>query len=67
MHFNKQEAVILINQMKITGNEFIKIIRDILNNKNKMKQLGDKIYQVINWRAEKKIADLILKIVDKNL
>ncbi len=67
MHFNKQEAVILINQMKITGNEFIKIIRDILNNKNKMKQLSDKIYQVINWRAEKKIADLILKIVDKNL
>jgi len=66
IYFNKHEAIVLINQIKITNDEFIDVIKNILNNKDKMEQLGKQIHQVIKWQAEKKIADMVLKIIDEN-
>ncbi len=67
IYFDRHQAIILINQKKLTDDSFAEIIKDILNDKNKIKQLSERIYQVINWQAEMRIADLILKIINKKI
>jgi UDP-N-acetylglucosamine--N-acetylmuramyl-(pentapeptide) pyrophosphoryl-undecaprenol N-acetylglucosamine transferase len=61
-YFYERGAIIALDQQELDKEKFIKIIKDTLGSKKKMKELGEKMHGVIEWGAEDKIADLVLDL-----
>jgi UDP-N-acetylglucosamine--N-acetylmuramyl-(pentapeptide) pyrophosphoryl-undecaprenol N-acetylglucosamine transferase len=63
--FNNNCSAIVLNQTKLTKEEFINEIKELLNNEEKKKQLSININKVFKPGANQKIANIIKKIIEK--
>jgi len=62
LYFYERGAVEMLDQTALAGEEFVKQIKDLLGDKKKIKELGEKAQRAINWGAEEKIVRLILSL-----
>src|SRR3989338_2003009 len=62
LYFYERGAVEILDQTELAGEKFVKRIRNLLSDKKKMKEFGEKAQRVIKWGAEEKIAGLILSL-----
>lgn len=65
-YFADRKGVIILNQKEVDQEKFIQSLKELLADKNKMKELGQNVHQIIKWQAEERIANLILDIANKN-
>lgn len=58
-YFYKKGAIELLEQEGADGDDLIRKIKELLNDKNRLKELGYNIHQAIKWGAEGRLADII--------
>jgi UDP-N-acetylglucosamine--N-acetylmuramyl-(pentapeptide) pyrophosphoryl-undecaprenol N-acetylglucosamine transferase len=64
--FKINEAAIVLGQEKLKDSELIKNVYDILNNKILRNKLSENIRKVIKVGADKKMAEIIIELINKN-
>jgi len=61
-YFYQKGAVEILDQEKIDSDELVKKIKELINNKNKLKELSDKVHGVIKWGAEERLAEIVREV-----
>jgi UDP-N-acetylglucosamine--N-acetylmuramyl-(pentapeptide) pyrophosphoryl-undecaprenol N-acetylglucosamine transferase len=64
--FKDKEAAIVLGQRNLKDSELFKSVSDILNNKNLRNNLSKNIKKVIKSGADKKMAEMIMELINKN-
>lgn len=62
-YFYERGAVEILDQEKIDSDDLIKKIKELLADKNKLKELSKNIYETMKWGAEERLAEIILEVV----
>ncbi len=61
-YFQQRAAAKVLAQEEIDSDDLVKEIRNLLNNKNKLKEMGKQVHEVIQWGAERRLAEIILEV-----
>lgn len=62
-YFYDKKAICLMEQDNLDRDFFVSEVKKLLNNKKEAKILGEKAHDSVEWGAEKKIADIIIKLI----
>lgn len=61
-YFADRGGIEFLKQKELNEDKFIKSIKNMLDNRGKMKELGENVHKIIKWGAEKEIAKIILNL-----
>ena len=62
-YIKKHDAAIILDQEKVTNQDFIKKIKDLLSDKSSLYNLGQKGSDVVPANAAQTLSDEILKMI----
>lgn len=65
LYFAERGGIAMLDQRELDEEKLAGAVRDILSNKQKMKEMGDRAHRLIKWGAEEKMAELIVKVAGR--
>ena len=63
--FYQKQAIEILSEEELEAEKLVSKIRQLLKDKKKMKELGQNARQLMEWGAEERIAELILRMGEK--